>query len=253
VRRTLHQIRAAAARHGLNLVAAIAVARYDASVRVEARAARLDPHARCVVVVGNGGGAFWKALRVHADSHPGWWQREHPLDDFTREVVERELAAPPRARGIRCTTVYPFGPDGAALDFVQLGKAAGLGGPSLLGVLVHPKYGPWIAFRAAMLLDEEIDAPGDAPNFDPCPSCTARTCIAACPVSAVSFPKGWDVWRCLEYRVEVETDCAGRCHSRVACVLGPEHRYPDDELAYHQERALRVMRPYYTKKMREKE
>jgi hypothetical protein len=28
-------------------------------------------------------------------------------------------------------------------------------------------------------------------------------------------------------------------------VLGPEHRYPDDELAYHQMRALRSMRPYY--------
>ena len=28
-------------------------------------------------------------------------------------------------------------------------------------------------------------------------------------------------------------------------MLGPEHRYPDDELAYHQMRALRAMRPYY--------
>ena len=51
--------------------------------------------------------------------------------------------------------------------------------------------------------------------------------------------------KCLTHRVEAEPDCAGRCHARVGCVLGPEHRYPDDELAYHQMRALRAMRPYY--------
>jgi hypothetical protein len=30
-------------------------------------------------------------------------------------------------------------------------------------------------------------------------------------------------------------------------VLGPDERYPDDELAYHQMRALRLMRQYYCK------
>jgi hypothetical protein len=33
------------------------------------------------------------------------------------------------------------------------------------------------------------------------------------------------------------TPAAARCHARVACVLGPEHRHPDDALAYHQRRA----------------
>jgi hypothetical protein len=35
-------------------------------------------------------------------------------------------------------------------------------------------------------------------------------------------------------------------------VLGPAHRYPDDELAYHQMRALRAMRPYYETNIRPK-
>ena len=56
---------------------------------------------------------------------------------------------------------------------------------------------------------------------------------------------GWDIPKCLTHRVEVEPDCTPRCHARAGCVLGPEHRYPDDELAYHQMRALRSMRPYY--------
>jgi len=109
---------------------------------------------------------------------------------------------------------------------------------------VHPVYGPWIAFRAALLVDVGIDSPGDALGFDPCPRCTARTCIPACPAGAlVSARMGHS--EVPDHRVEVETDCAPRCHARAGCVLGPEHRYPDDELSYHQMRALRSMRPYY--------
>jgi len=245
VSETLQTIRAAAIRHGLNLVAAAPAERYDDAVKPASRAARIAPQARSIVVIGNGGGAFWSAYRRHLATNPGWSERENPLDDFTREVVERDLIAPLRARGVRCATVYPFMSGAPTLNFMQLGKMAGLGGPSIVGVLVHPTYGPWIAFRAAILLEEMLDAPGDAAGFDPCPGCTVRSCINACPVGAVSFPKGWEVSACLKYRVENEADCGARCHARVACVLGPEHRYPDDELAYHQARALRAMRPYY--------
>jgi len=55
-----------------------------------------------------------------------------------------------------------------------------------------------------------------------------------------------------EVRVEVEEDCASRCHARVGCVIGPEHRYPDDELAYHHRRALLAMRAWYDTHLRPK-
>jgi hypothetical protein len=242
---TLDKIRRAAAPHGLNLVAATLVARYDASVKEISRASAIDPLARSIVVIGNGGGVLWDALKSHAARHPGWWQRENPLDDFTREVVERDIAGSLRASGTRCTTAYPFMNKGPTLNFIELGKVAGIAGPSILGVTVNPIYGPWIAFRAALLLDEALDSPGEALGFDPCPDCTARTCLPACPVGAVSAESGWDIPKCLTHRVEVEPECTPRCHARAGCVLGPEHRYPDDELAYHQMRALRSMRPYY--------
>jgi len=242
---TLEKIRRAAAPHGLNLVAATPVARYDIAVKEISRVSAIDPDSRSIVVIGNGGGALWASLKSHAARHPGWWNRDNPLDDFTREVVERDIAAPVRASGARCVTVYPFMSNGPTLNFIELGKVAGIAGPSILGVTVHPKYGPWIAFRAALLLDEEIDSPGDALGFDPCPRCTARSCIPACPANAVNAQSGWDIPKCLTHRVEVETDCTPRCHARAGCVLGPGHRYPDDELAFHQMRALRSMRPYY--------
>lgn len=243
----LEKIRAACAPYGLNLIGAIPASRYDAGVAQEYRAGALDKNASSIVVIANGGGAMWAAYQRHARRNPGWLERDNPLDDFTRDVVEREVAPVARAGGKPCTVVYPFMSGGRTLNFIELGKIAGLAGPSILGVAVHPVYGPWIAFRAALLLDEVIDEPGDALGFEPCPTCVPRSCIAACPVGAVEYPKGWDIPACLTHRVEVEPDCAPRCHSRAACVLGPEHRYPDDELAYHQMRALRSMRPYYEK------
>jgi hypothetical protein len=237
-------IRAKAQPFGLNLTAAIASQCYDAAAAPAYRAGALFPRCRSIVLLGNGGADFWHRFKAHTAANPGWWTRDDPLDDFTRQVVEQEIVKPIQRLEIGCTAVYPFG-SAATLNFMQLARLAGLAGPSIIGVVVHPVFGPWIAFRAALLLDRELDHPGEASGFDPCPTCRTRSCITACPASAVSFPSGWDIPRCLSHRVEASPDCGARCHARVACVLSPEHRYPDDELAYHQSRALQVMRPYY--------
>jgi hypothetical protein len=242
---TVERIRAAAAPYGLNLVGAVSARSYDRAVAAPYRAGAIDSRARSIVAIGNGGGALWTALQSHAQAHPGWWRRENPLDDFTREVIETEVAPAARRAGAHATVVYPFMQGAPTLNFIELAKAAGLGGPSIVGVVVHPVFGPWIAFRAALLVDEAIDALGEAAGFDPCPTCTARTCVAACPAGAIAYPAGWDIQRCLIRRVEVEPECSPQCHARARCVLGPQHRYPDEELAYHQMRALRAMRPYY--------
>jgi epoxyqueuosine reductase len=245
----LDSIRRAAAPYGLNLIAAVPADRYEALAPPSMRARTLAPNAQSIVVIGNGGGAFWHAFRAYAEAHLGWRDRNHPLDDFTRDLIDGGIIPMVRGQGIECVPAFPFIGE-RTLSFIALGKLAGLGGPSLLGVLIHPVYGPWIAFRAALLIDVALEAPGEASGFDPCPACTARTCIAACPAGAVTSPAGWDIPRCLTHRIEVEADCATRCHARVACVIGPEHRYPDDELAYHHRRALAAMRPYYESHLR---
>lgn len=246
----LETIRSAAAPHGLNLVAAIPARDYDRIAAPAMRAGTIDAAARSIVVIGNGGSGLWRAFTAHAARNPGWRDRDNPLDDFTLDVIERYVIVAVRTLGARCVAVYPFMSGGPTLNFMEAAKLAGLAGPSILGVVVHPEYGPWIAFRAALILDVELDQPGAALGFDPCPTCTARSCISACPADAVTFPAGWDIPRCLTYRVESEADCAPRCHARAGCVLGPAHRYPDDELAYHQMRALRAMRPYYETNIR---
>jgi epoxyqueuosine reductase len=236
-----------AQRFGLNLIAALPAQRYELAAAPAYRADPICPGCRSIVVIGNGGADFWRVFKGHAAENPGWFERDNPLDDFTREVVEKEIVMPIQTAGVRCVTVYPFGSNGPTLNFMQLATLSGLAAPSIIGVVVHPVFGPWIAFRAALLLDCKIDHPGDAIGFDPCPACSTRSCISACPGAAVSFPSGWNIPKCLAHRVEAHPECADRCHARVACVLSPDQRYPDDELAYHQARALRVMRPYYKK------
>jgi epoxyqueuosine reductase QueG len=243
-------IRRAAARHGLNLVAAIPADRYDRAVAPASPRETFHSHSiqsttRSIVLIGNGGGDFWRAFSDHAGRNPGWSARANPLDDFTREVIERDVVPAARESGAQCQAVYPFMDGGPTLNFIELAKLAGLGGPSIIGVVVHPEYGPWLAFRAALIVDGYLDAPGAALNFDPCPGCVPRSCMAACPGEAVAFPAGWDIPKCLTHRVEVEADCAPRCHARAGCVIGPEQRYPDEELEYHQRRALLAMRPWY--------
>jgi len=237
-------IKACAAPHGLNLVGAVAAERYDAAVPLRLRASAIDPRARSVVVIGNGGAAFWHAYRRHVDGDPGWALHDHPLDDFTREVVEREIAGPLRARDVQFRLVYPFAGEAGNLHFMELGRLAGIGGPSLIGVLIHPTYGTWIAMRAALLLNFTLEEPAEGLGFDPCPRCVARSCMPACPVAAVS-DRGWDVIKCVRHRVEAAPDCSAGCYSRLNCVIGPQHRYPEEELRHHQERALRTMREYY--------
>jgi hypothetical protein len=235
-----------AQRFGLNLTAAIPAERYEIVAAPLYRAGPIYPECRSIVVIGNGGGAFWRAFKGHVEANHDWFERDNPLDDFTRKIVDEQIVRPITASGVGCVVVYPFG-TGPTLNFMQLARLAGLAGPSIIGVVVHPVFGPWIAFRAALLLDVEIDRPGDAVGFDPCPTCTMRSCISACPAAAVSYPAGWNIPRCLTHRVEAHPQCADRCHARVACVLSPDQRYPDDELAYHQARALKVMLPYYSR------
>jgi hypothetical protein len=231
----VRQIGTRLARDGLNLVGATSVAAYDARVPP---AFALAPHAgraRGVIVVGNGGGAFWSAYRAFCRDVPAHETMPDPLDRYTRDTVTRATAD---LAGARC--VFPFDFPAIPVSFQALAEAAGLGRPSLVGVLVHPVYGPWIALRAAVLVPVDVTALRPADDFDPCPTCIERSCIAACPVGAVT-PAGWDVGRCAAERLRAEERCGGGCHARIDCVLGRAHRYPSDAQAFHQAAACRAM------------
>lgn len=208
---------------GLNLLGCLSRPRYDALVPEAWRAERLLPVARSVLVVASGGRALFAAFRRSPEA-----QREpDPLDAFTRRVVEaaaEQLGGPWRAlfaherRG------------GVFADFVALGRAAGLGEPSRLGLLLHPVYGPWLSIRALILTPRQRPETPPLADFAPCRGCPAP-CGAACPGGAVA-PAGFDVTACVATRRR-EPACGSRCAARRACVVGPQHAYTAQAEALH--------------------
>ncbi len=138
--------------------------------------------------------------------------------------------------GVAHAPHFPFGAR-PLIPFQRLGRAAGLGGPGPLGLQIHPTFGPWWAYRALIVLDRPL--PPSAPPGDGCAGCDAP-CVAACPAGAVARG-GFDVVACHARRAVAEP-CRLSCAARIACVRGPQHRYRDEELAFHM-RASMPRRP----------
>lgn len=173
-------------------------------------------------MVGSGGRPFFEAFTRARDAGPD------PLDRYTRSVVEGAARAALAPLGVAHVELFPFMGETVVVPFQRLGRAAGLGGPSPLGLQTHPVYGAWWAYRALIVLDAEL--PRAAPVGDGCAGCPAP-CVAACPASAVRR-EGFDVIACHARRLVAEP-CRLSCVARHACIRGPEHRYSDEQLAFH--------------------
>jgi hypothetical protein len=188
---------------GLNLVAALPVDRYDRDVPERYHLRKRYPASRSLIVIGNGGGTFWEGFRHHHDARDAQAQVQepNPLDCYTATIIERDVPPVLASIGTTGRFLYPFRFDEEPVSFVHLGALAGLGARSLLGVLVHPEYGPWIALRAAVLLDVAIESTLVTP-FDPCGTCADKPCIGACPGAAIS-ERGWNVPACTAHRVRL--------------------------------------------------
>jgi hypothetical protein len=177
---------------------------------------------RTLLLVGNAGPALYDAF--FAGGEPAG---DNPLDDWTRLVIA------PIATRFGARAAFPS--DGPPwLPFQRWAmRAEGLK-PSPLGVLIHPEYGLWHAYRAALVFDRAVDLPAAAPPAHPCDSCVDRPCLSTCPVGAVTV-ETYLVDNCARHVASPDGgSCrAGGCLARRACPVGAGHRYPDRALAFH--------------------
>jgi ferredoxin len=181
----------------------------------------LEAGVATVLLVGNAGPAMWAAFSADMPEGPD------PLDAWTRATID------PIAAGFGAQVAYPFeGPP--YLPFQRWAVRCDDVHPSPIGVLVHPVYGPWHAYRAAVLLAERIELPAPVRSPSPCAACAAKPCLTACPVGAFS-PAGYDVPACTTHiRSRSGTDCVARgCLARHACPVGTAFRYDDAQSAFH--------------------
>jgi epoxyqueuosine reductase QueG len=101
-------------------------------------------------------------------------------------------------------------------------------------MLIHPVYGMWHAYRAALLLAEEIPLAPAAELDHPCHTCVAKPCLTACPAAALS-EEGYDVASCRRQLVSAsEPACLKHgCLARWACPIGVAYAQDDEQAAYH--------------------
>lgn len=180
--------------------------------------------AKSVLLVGQAGAAPWPHFLKWRAGQPG--NLANPLDSWARMVIGSV------AEEFGARAVSPS--DRPYLPFQQWAmRAEGLR-PSPLGILMHPEYGLWHAYRGALLFDHEIAFPSPRAVIHLCDACAGKPCLKACPVGAHS-ETGFAYQDCLAHvRGPAGGPCRdGGCLDRNACPYGTAYRYPADEQAFH--------------------
>lgn len=186
-----------------------------------------DRQPKAVLIVGNVGSRLWPIFEAARNDRPSL-----TLDQWTAETVGRIAAA------FAVDAVFPFeGPP--YHPFLRWAKRTGTLFASPLGLTIHPTYGLWHAFRAALLLDHRPDLAREK-VISPCDSCATKPCLSACPVNAFTA-EGYAFETCLDHLVTPVNDCRQRgCLARLACPIGTEHHYVRDHAAFHMGQLLKA-------------
>lgn len=179
---------------------------------------------KTVLLIGHAGSTIWP--------HFSKWLSEQntipqdPLDTWSKQVIGAA------AKSIGGRAVLPS--DKPYLPFQQWAMAAEGLKPSPLGMLIHPVYGLWHAYRGAILYDDVALSQQPDKLSHPCDTCIEKPCLSACPVNAFS-ESGYDVKSCRTYLKTAEgQECMeGGCKARLACPAGRDYRYVPEQLRFH--------------------
>ena len=226
---------------GFNLLGLADGALFDLCQPRGRRARELLPSCETVLLLGTGGREFWQnAEREGEFRRPSAVFREVLRHRTRRFAVE--ISTWLRGLGHHGRIVDPEAR--RTLNFTQLGEAAGLGTISpISGLLLHPKFGPWLSMRAAILLPGfpfGCDFRGDVTSsFQPCLRCS-QPCVKACPIQVFDGAGGMALDRCAKHLHQ--GGCVTHCDVRRACPVGTEERYAATEESYRHGLGLRLMR-----------
>ena len=185
------------------------------------------PDTKTVLLIGNVGSEMWRrsGAAIAATGAP------HPLDRWTRAIIE------PIAAAHAGTALFPF--DGPPYwPFQRWAERAEGVRSSPLGIQIHPEFGLWHAYRAAILLPDELNLPEPQRHRHPCDTCADRPCLSACPVGAFTGTS-YEVDHCVDHVVSTKQNdqaCFQRgCLARIACPVGAAWRYEPGHAAFHME------------------
>ncbi|HEY5925533.1 MAG TPA: hypothetical protein VIV11_27800 [Kofleriaceae bacterium] len=185
-----------------------------------------DPVRRCGWLVGNTR-ALWPRLAAARAADAALAASSDPIEDY----VEQTCARISDAHCVFAHRRYA----GAFLPFQRLAVAAGFGTLSSTQLVIHPVYGPWFALRAVVLTAD--------------PPITRVLPAAACDCADRFGPEAEPLGSMTRGRCSAAFEHARDPHStwrdwlavRDACCVGREHRYGEDQIAYHYTKSRRLL------------
>ncbi len=189
-----------------------------------------------LVMVGNAGPDLWRAFAAS----PEFGTAPDPLNRWSARVIGN------LAEAWGAWALFPFGGP-PHLPFIAWAKRAEPVGESPLGMLIHPDYGLWHAYRGALAFAEAIPLPPRAERPRPCDACADQPCLSACPVGAFTAEGdgvGYDVSACADHlKAPAGADCmAEACRARRACPIGREYLYQPEQARFHMTHFLAARR-----------
>lgn len=155
--------------------------------------------------------ALWPVFLAARRADPVLRASADPLDLYTAQTIARAF---PGADVWFAHRPYA----GSYLPFQRIAVAAGLGALAPTQLVIHPVYGPWFGLRAIVAL------PGD-PVVSP--ALPAYRCTGGCEalLTIALQREDWRAWLAV----------------RDACCVGREHRYDENQLAYHYTKDLSLL------------
>ncbi len=182
-----------------------------------------------LVLFGSVGSLQWPFFAAAPEFGDG---QADPLDRWSRRLLD-ELAR--RHDG---KPLYPFeGPPW--LPFQRWAQRAEPVHPSPLGILIHPRYGLWHAYRGALVLRARLALPPPARHPHPCESCADQPCLRGCPVDALRAGQT-DAAACRDpLRAPRGAPCRLQgCAARRRCPLGAAYAPVAAQAAFHMQAFL---------------
>lgn len=212
---------------GLNLHAILPLEGLSAALR-----ASLDPAQRFaqLILIGNGGRRLWERVKAAGVSS------SDPIDDFSvRQVTDWMVVQAPM---LDFEIIYP----GERLVGLQsLGELAGWHFASPFMVGINTQWGPWFAYRAAVLANTDFEPSRREDWSSPCDTCAGKPCARSCPGGAITAD-GFVLENCVRYRSREDSACQLTCRSRFACPAGAGHRYSDEQMRHSYAVSLRFIK-----------
>ena len=185
-----------------------------------------DDRDHAIVLIGNLSGSFWPTFQKSG------FEDNHALDRWTKHVID------PIAEKLGGLPLYPS--DKPYQPFQRWAKKAEGLEASPLGILMHPEYGLWQAYRAALVFSNVSEMPSPEKVEHACTTCADKPCLTTCPVGAYST-KGFDFASCREFvRTHPNGHCATKgCLARQACPVATDHQYSEDQQCFHMKAFLK--------------